>query len=175
MFSLEEYWERKSLILGDVNSGKTRMTLELLSRIIDQKRAEVAVLDLAPEQTRGIGGKMVVPSHHLISYSTTTIIAPRLAGRDTDEVEAYARRNAEAIEEVFGNYLKNPKKVVIINDVSLYLQTGTLDRLMEVLSLSHTAIINGYYGKTFGNSPLSKRERCQIDRLIKICDRVIYL
>lgn len=175
MFSLEEYWERKSLILGDVNSGKTRMTLELISRIIDQKRAEVAVLDLAPEQTQGIGGKMDVPSHHLISYSTTTIIPPRLAGRDTDEIEAYARRNAEAIEEVFADYVKNPKKVVIINDVSLYLQSGTLDRLMEVLSPSHTAIINGYYGKTFGDSPLSKRERRQIDRLIKVCDRVIYL
>ncbi len=175
MFSLEEYWERKSLILGDVKSGKTQMTLELLSRIIDQKRDEVAVLDLAPEKTRGIGGKMDVPSHPLISYWTTTIIPPRLAGRSIDEVEAYARRNAEAIEEVFASYLKNPKKILAINDVSLYLQTGSLDRLMEVLSLSHTVIINGYYGETFGNSPLSRKERCQMDRLVKVCDRVIYL
>ena len=175
MLSLEEYWGKKTLILGDVNSGKTRMTLELLTLIVDQRRDEVAVLDLAPEKTRGIGGKMEVPSHALISYHTTTIIPPRLTGRDNDEVEAYGLRNAKAIEELFSTYLKNPKKTLAINDVSLYLQKGNPDRLLEVLSSSHTAIINGYYGKALGNSSFSKREKRQMDRLVKVCDQVIRL
>jgi len=175
MLSLEEYWGKKTLILGDVNSGKTRMTLELLTLIVDQRRDEVAVLDLAPEKTRGIGGKMEVPSHALISYHTTTIIPPRLTGRDNDEVEAYGLRNAKAIEELFSTYLKNPKKTLAINDVSLYLQKGNPDRLLEVLGSSHTAIINGYYGKALGNSSFSKREKRQMDRLVKVCDQVIRL
>ena len=175
MLSLEEYWGKKTLILGDVNSGKTRMTLELLTLIVDQRRDEVAVLDLAPEKTRGIGGKMEVPSHALISYHTTTIIPPRLTGRDNDEVEAYGLRNAKAIEELFSTYLKNPKKTLAINDVSLYLQKGNPDRLLEVLDSSHTAIINGYYGKALGNSSFSKREKRQMDRLVKVCDQVIRL
>ncbi len=175
MLSLEEYWGKKTLILGDVNSGKTRMTLEVLTLIVDQRRDEVAVLDLAPEKTRGIGGKMEVPSHALISYHTTTIIPPRLTGRDNDEVEAYGLRNAKAIEELFSTYLKNPKKTLAINDVSLYLQKGNPDRLLEVLGSSHTAIINGYYGKALGNSSFSKREKRQMDRLVKVCDQVIRL
>lgn len=175
MLSLEEYWGKKTLILGDVNSGKTRMTLELLTLIVDQRRDEVAVLDLAPEKTRGIGGKMEVPSHALISYHTTTIIPPRLTGRDNDEVEAYGLRNAKAIEELFSTYLKNPKKTLAINDVSLYLQKGNPDRLLEVLGSSHTAIINGYYGKALGDSSFSKREKRQMDRLVKVCDQVIRL
>ena len=175
MLSLEEYWGKKTLILGDVNTGKTRMTLELVALIIDQKRDRVAVLDLAPEKTGGIGGKMEGPFHSLIFYYTTTIIPPRLTGRDSDEVEAYGLRNAKAIEELFSIYLKNPKKILVINDISLYLQKGNLGRLLEVLSPSHTAIINGYYGKTLGDNSFSEREKKQMDRLAKVCDRVIHL
>jgi hypothetical protein len=175
MLSLEEYWGKKTLILGDVNSGKTQMALELLTLTIDTKRDEVAVLDLAPEKTAGIGGKMPVPSHSLVFYYTTTIIPPRLTGRDRTEVEAFSLDNAKAIEKLFSTYLKNPKNILAINDVSLYLQKGDLSRLLKVLSPSHTVIINGYYGKSLGESSFSEREREQMNRLARACDRVIYL
>lgn len=175
MLSLDAYWGKKNLILGDVNSGKTRMTLELLTLIIHQKREEVAVLDLAPDKTRGVGGKMEVPSCALIAYHTTTIVPPRLTGTDRDEVEALSLRNARVIEGLFSTYLKNPKKNLVINDVSLYLQKGTLGRMLEVLGPSQTAIINGYYGKALGESPFSETEKEQMDRLAKFCDRVIHL
>ncbi len=172
MFSLHEYWGKRTLILGDVNTGKTQMTLRFLDGFMGRKRGEVAVLDLAPEKTRGIGGKMEIPAHSGIFYYTTTIVPPRLTGRNPSEVEAYARQNARAIEELFFLYLKNPKKILVINDVSLYLQKGNLDRLQEVLAPSHTVVINGYYGKALGDSPFSEREKRQMDRLAKICDRV---
>jgi len=175
MLFLDEYWGKKTLILGDVNSGKTQMTLGVLARIIDHKRDKVAVLDFAPEKTQEIGGKMKVPSHPRIFYYTTTIIPPRLTGRDSDEMEAYSLRNAKAIEGLFSTYLKNPKKVLVINDVSLYLQNGNLGRLLEVLGSSHTAIMNGYYGKALGDSPFSEREKRQMDRLATVCDRVVHL
>lgn len=175
MLSLEEYWGKRTLILGDVNSGKTQMTLELLTLAIDLKRDEVAVLDLAPEKTRGIGGKMQIPSHPLVSYHTVTIVPPRLTGRDNTEVEAYGLRNAKEIEELFSTYLKNPKRILVINDVSLYLQKGDFRRLLEVLRPSHTVIINGYYGKALGDSSFSEKEKKQMNRLAKACDRVIRL
>lgn len=175
MLSLEEAWGKRTLILGDVNSGKTQMTLELLTQVIDQRKDNIAVLDLAPETTRGIGGKMEVPSHSRITYYTTTIIPPRLMGKDIEEVEAYAYQNAKAVEELFSRLLKKPREVLVINDVSLYLQKGRLDRLLEVLGTSHTAIINGYYGRAFGDSPFSLKEKEQMDHLAKHCDRVIHL
>jgi hypothetical protein len=176
MLSIDEYWSKRSLILGEVNSGKTQMTLRLLASIMDQKgQEEVAVLDFAPEKNRSIGGKMQVPSHPLMSYLTTTIVPPRLTGKNHAEVEAHARRNAEMIENLFSAYLKNPKKVLVINDVTLYLQQGSLSRLVGVFTPSHTVLINGYYGTTFGDTPFSQKERAQVDRLVRVCDRVIYL
>jgi len=175
MRSLDEYWGMKTLILGDVNSGKTQITLALLTQIITERGAEVAVFDLAPEKTRGIGGKIGVPPHAHIFYYTTTIIPPRLKGRDNTQVDAYARQNAEAIDGLFSSYLKSPKPVLVINDVSLYLQAGDLNRLLEVLGPSHTAIVNGYYGTSLGRGSFSRREREQMDRLATACDRVIHL
>ncbi len=171
----DEHWGKKTLFLGDVNSGKTQKTLELLAQVIDRKSDEIAVLDLAPEKTQEIGGKIDVPSHPRVSYYTTTITPPRLMGRNIAEVRTYARQNREAIEKLFSRYLKDPKKILFINDVSLYLQMGDLDRLLEVLRPSHTAIINGYYGKTFGESEFSQKEKKQMDQLAKLCDRVIHL
>jgi len=175
MLSPKKYWGEKTLIRGDVNSGKTQLTLELLSQIIDQKKDEIAVLDLAPQKTRDVGGKMEVPAHSRISYYTTSIIPPRLTAKDIDEAEVYSLQNANAIEELFSTYLKNPKGVLVINDVSLYLQKGKLDQLLEVISPSHTVIMNGYYGRTLGDNTFSEREKEQMDRLAKMCDRVIHL
>jgi len=175
MVSLADHWGKRTLILGDVNSGKTELTLELLTQIIDQKEDKVAALDFAPEKTQGIGGKMEVPPHPRISYLTTRIIPPRLTGKSIDEVDAYALQNVNAIEQLFSIYLKDPKKILVINDISLYLQKGDPGRLLEVLNTAHTAIVNGYYGKTFGDSKLSVRERKQMDRLAEVCDRVIRL
>ncbi|MBW2121127.1 MAG: hypothetical protein JRH07_04690 [Deltaproteobacteria bacterium] len=158
-----------------MNSGKTRMTLDFVRLTVDRRSEEVAVLDLAPETTRGIGGKMVPPPHPLIAYYTTKVIPPRLTGRDEEEVESYSLRNAREIERLFSEYLKRPRGVLVINDVSLYLQGGRLERLMEVLRPSHTAVINGYYGKALGEGPLSRRERSRMDRLAALCDRVIRL
>jgi GTPase SAR1 family protein len=78
MWSLEEFWERRTLILGDVNSGKTSITLGLVVQMVEQKGEEMAVFDLAPERIGDIGGKMDVPPHPLVSYQTTTVIPPRL-------------------------------------------------------------------------------------------------
>ena len=175
MLTLEDCWGKRTLILGEVNSGKTQMALDLLDQILAQSKDEIAILDLAPERTRGIGGKMDTPSDSRILYHTTKITPPRLTAKDLAEMETYALQNARAIEELFSLYLKNPKNTLVINDVSLYLQRGDPVRLQHVLQTSQTVIINGYYGKSFADSALSKREREQMDRLAEICDRIIHL
>ena len=57
--SCNEYWKRKTLIIGEVKSGKTERTLRILRDLIRCRRDPIAVLDLAPENIRGVGGKIL--------------------------------------------------------------------------------------------------------------------
>ena len=56
--SCNEYWKRKTLIIGEVKSGKTERTLRILRDLIRCRRDPIAVLDLAPENIRGVGRKI---------------------------------------------------------------------------------------------------------------------
>ena len=74
--------ERKLLILGDVNSGKTRLTLDLVLREQDRRGGGIALLDLAPTRTKGVGGKMRLPPELQHTYYTADIVPPRLSSDD---------------------------------------------------------------------------------------------
>lgn len=173
MSKLANYWGKRILIIGDLNTGKSELTAGLLDQVLVSKRAKTALLDLAPELTMGIGGKISVPPNPFLSYYTTTIIPPRLTARSSEEAEAYALQNAKAIEALFTYYMKNPCEVLFINDVSLYLQAGDLGKLLSVLGTASTVIMNGYFGSGLGGGKLGKRERQQMKGLQKTCDQVI--
>jgi hypothetical protein len=173
MSKLENYWEKRTLIIGGLNTGKTELTAGILGQVLVSKKAKTALLDLAPELTMGIGGKLGVRPDPLLSYYTTTIIPPRLTARSSEEAEAYALQNAKAIEVLFSSYMENPCKVLFINDVSLYLQAGDLGKLLLVLNTAPTVIMNGYFGSGLGGGKLGKRERQQMKALQKTCDHLI--
>jgi hypothetical protein len=137
---------------------------------------KVSFLDVAPEMIKGIGGKFKpTPQPPSFIYLTTEIFAPRLTAKSPEERDRLAQANAISIERMFEEYRRQPSDVLFINDVSIYLQAGDLESLWDVISLSKTAVMNGYYGKTLGEDPLSQRERREMDRLIERCDRVIWL
>ncbi len=165
-------FNKRTIILGEVNRGKTFLLSLILKEILKLGMKSIVVVDMAPSRYAGIGGKMRVKDLP-IRYYTTTIIPPRLTGKTMEEIRAFASENARKIEGLFERYLKNPSEILLINDVSIYLQAGDLDKLMEVVTVPSTLIMNGYYGKSLGGGTLGDRERENMDALIKKCDKVI--
>lgn len=169
-----DYDGRRTLVIGDVNTGKTRLTEEVLARWIAQDRShEIVVLDLAPETKGTIGGRIHLPADFQGVDLSTTIVPPRLSGRDENEATALAKGNAAAIETLFQDPRLETCSILVINDVTLYLQAGSYERLWAVIEPIGTVLINAYYGQSFPDYQLSRQERRLTERLIKDCHRVI--
>jgi len=172
MKTCKPFFGLKTLIVGDVNTGKTSYTQLLLLKCRGQKI--IIVLDMAPEVFKGVGGKMHVPTDPDIHYFTTQIRPPRLMGKDEQESMKIASENAAIIErDLFSKADSIPADTLIINDVSLYLQTGNPKRLIHVLEKFPTVIMNGYLGHSFPEGPLTQRERENMKILMGVCDQVI--
>jgi hypothetical protein len=174
MDNIDTYLNKLTLIVGDTNSGKTLRTTRILELFIAEGLAdEIAVLDLAPDQVQRIGGKMALPPDVPLLYKTAGIFAPRLMGKDENHTERLAEENARTIEGLFSEVRQQEKSILFINDASLYLQAGDPERFTAFLETAETRIVNAYYGKTFADSSLSRRERKRIEDLMKQCDQLI--
>ena len=139
-----DYDGQHTIIVGDVNTGKTRLTETILTAWTRQ-------------------GK------------TRTIVPPRLRARTEEEADDLAATNARTIENLFQELFAVDRTILVINDVTLYLQAGNYDRLRELIQPIRTVLINAYYGHSFPDYRLSRRERRLTDRLIGECQRVIRL
>jgi len=175
MYSIREFINKKTIIVGEVNTGKTAYLNNILDKFLEEGPTDLSVIDMAPQSIKGIGGKMRLEKPNSIRYLTAKIVAPRLMGGSREEVEALAEQNALSIDHIFLQYLKNPSKVLFINDVSIYLQAGDLDRLLSLLNSTPTVIMNGYFGLSLGGGKLGERERQEMEALKERCDRVISL
>lgn len=174
MDKIDHYIDRRTIIIGEVNSGKTSKTLDVVKLFLKSGYADkMAILDLAPDAVRGIGGKMVPPPKEPLLYLTTSIFAPRLTGKDEYHTLQLAENNAKAIEILFNNFQRHQKEILFINDATLYLQAGNLLRFINILGTTSTQIINAYYGDTFPDSELTRREKKLTEDLMILCDQVI--
>ena len=84
-----------------------------------------------------------------------------------------AKANASAIEDLLRDSRLSNCPILVINDVTLYLQAGTYERLWAVIQPAGTVLINAYYGHSFPDYRLSRQERRLTDRLIGDCHRVV--
>ena len=134
---------------------------------------KISILDLAPGSKGGIGMKMTPPSNTDLFYLTSSISAPRLSGKDEDQTKKLAKENAKIIENLFIKLNRQRREILFVNDVTLYLHAGRFNQIVKILDSASTQIINAYYGKTFADSELTRRERKLTQDLMKICDRVI--
>jgi hypothetical protein len=172
-----DFRNQRILIVGEVNTGKTRTTLDILTRWIaaDPSRP-MTVLDLAPEPVGGIGGRLSLPPGFDGRYLSADIVPPRLTGRTPDDIARLAVANARAAEPLLTAILTHPHPVLVVNDASLYLQAGDYRRFTEIIQSAATVLINAYYGKSLSRDhPVSHRERRLTERLMQDCDRVIRL
>jgi hypothetical protein len=171
---IEHCLKRQTMIVGDVNSGKTTLTTLILEHFLSAGYGQqIAVLDLSPDPVQGIGGKLSLGSGTPALYLTAHIIAPRLMGKDAAHTLCLAKENAGKIEALFEEFKRQRRDILFVNDATLYLQSGSLALFQKTLAMSSTQIINAYYGNTFADSELTQRERRLTDALIAGSDKVI--
>ena len=60
---------------------------------------------------------------------------------------------------------RDSKDILLVNDVSMYLQAGTTENLTRWLDQAATVIANGYWGKRLGGGTLTEQERTETAKL----------
>lgn len=170
--------------MGEVGSGKSRLTAKLLEEAIGLGHSDrIAVIDLSPDIRLPSGEVVGAPLTSYVAIGPPIkymrpmgIRAPRLEGRDREEILRLAEGNARAMEAVFDQYLRGAREILFINDVSLYLHGGELGLLLSVISKANTSILNGYYGARLEEdrcSGISRRERALMEDLADRMDLII--
>jgi len=82
------------------------------------------------------------------------------------------------LDPLIDEYIRNPTKILIINDLSIYFHAGDLSKILQCLSKAETFLANSYYGKTLKNdfnTGVSYRERDLVKKMMRYMDRVIML
>jgi len=185
-YSIQKLRGKKTLIIGDLATGKTKLTAKLLGEAVQKGlSSKVTAIDMAPPRFsikgQQAGGLLenFTPSTKQVRYlKVVGIKAPRLMARNPEELLLLARSNQDLIDKCLKNYLENPSEILFINDVSIYLQTGHADRIIKVMSLAETSVANGYYGEKLAKdmtTNISKHEREGMDRLVNSVEIVIHL
>ena len=171
----EDYLGRYTLILGDVNTGKTtltRMVLEALCR--RDLGGRIAIVDMAPKVPEtlakekglsGVGGKLTPPEGHGILYLGGRYEPPRLSSKTEEEAMEKARQNQRIGEGLFRKLEGQSRDILFVNDVSIYLQAGTTESLTRYLDQAATVVANGYWGQGLGGGALTRRERIEMVKL----------
>jgi hypothetical protein len=174
--SVGNYLNRKTLIMGPVNSGKTRLTATLLNTMYAAGWGRrIVVLDLAPDMVQGIGGKLDPRGYDGVCWLTCPLKPPRLSGRDSVEMQNLAEMNAQAIEPLLDRVLAVRRTVLVINDASMYLQAGSLRRFKSVAAAYPSAVMNAYHGDSFIKAPFTEIEHLRVENLARWCDRALRL
>jgi hypothetical protein len=180
-----EFLGKRTFILGDVNTGKTTLSREILVEFCRQGlSSRIAVIDLAPEipadvliarGLQGVGGKLLPPEESDVLYLGASLKPPRLSSGTEEEALGIARENVAKIEGLFQDFGRSGRDILFMNDISLYLQAGTTEVLLNWIRMAKTVVANGYYGERLGAGVLSRREKEQTGRLKQYFDEVIEL
>ena len=172
---LEDYLSRKTLILGDVNTGKTTLTKKVLEALCRRNLGgRIAIVDMAPEIPEklarekglpGVGGKLTPPEGHDILYLGGHFEPPRLSSKTEEEAMGKARQNRRMSEGLFRKFDGQSRDILFVNDVSIYLQAGTTENLTRWLDQAATVVANGYWGERLRGGALTERERTETAKL----------
>ncbi|MEM3406605.1 MAG: hypothetical protein QW806_01545 [Nitrososphaerota archaeon] len=180
--TLEEILNKKIMIIGEVKSGKTRLTAKILEELVNKiDPKNITVIDMAPTTITGIGERISAYTNIVskIRYLAPSIIrAPRIEGKNKEEVIFLANLNKNSIEPLIEHFLNKPTRILIINDLSIYFHAGSIDKILKCMDTSETFITNAYYGYSLSNdknSGITEREKKLIEELIKNIDIVIKL
>ena len=175
--------KHKTLIVGEVYSGKTRLTSRIIVLFIENNLGkDVTLIDLAPNKNKiGKPVKYYLKKldlnkiNHLIPKR---IYAPRLTASDPVELRKFMYLNYLEARKLFKIYLHNPTKILVINDLSIFLHYGNINELLKIINASETFIANTYYGHRIKDpfqSGLDEMEHKKIEILMSYMDKIISL
>jgi hypothetical protein len=170
---------KKIIIAGDVNTGKTTLTMTLLHALCaGGLSGRIAVIDMAPDippeiaarrGLQGVGGKLAPPPEG-VSYFAADIRAPRLTSRTGAEALGVAEENRAKIDGLFDAYGAAGRDILFINDLSIYLQAGRAEDLFRRIETASTVVANGYYGSALGGGALSAHETEEMGKVMAAFD-----
>ena len=169
--------------MGTVRTGKTKLTVELLEEAVGLGYTrDITVVDMAPEtevmEGRSIGGRLseLTEASKKVRYlAPDKVETPRLKAISADHLLSMVKMNADRIKSLLEAYLATPSPALFVNDVSIYLQSGTLEIVLEAARQAETFVANGYYGEFFSfdhGTGVSKIERDLMDQLASHMDEV---
>lgn len=178
--SYRELKGKRTLITGDIGSGKTVLTRRLLREAIEQGE-KVTVVDFAPDARNMDGVKVggyLVENEKCRVLKSGSIATPRLSAKDAEELVRLAEYNAGITQGLLSEFIEDPTPVLVINDTSIHLQCGEIEPIFEAIEKAETAILNGYLGEYLSKdhgTGVSSRERALMWELSRSMDREIKL
>ncbi|MCJ7648331.1 MAG: hypothetical protein MUP85_06940 [Candidatus Lokiarchaeota archaeon] len=179
-FNFDNCIGRQTLLYGETNTGKTYHTAKFIDFLLDSNRfdpKEISILDFAPEflNVKGIkiGGKILDFSNKSVECNylslSEEIIAPRLNSNNKQELFKNICHNYKITTQMLKLYNKQQTKVLIMNDISIYLHLGDKKFLINTINNAPTFFGNSYYGikikKSF-STLLSLKEKKRVEFLI---------
>lgn len=171
---------KRVLIIGEAGSGKTKLAAKLLQELMTLVDPEkITVVDLAPQRTGEIGGKLTdyANLNSRVEYlSPKNVYTPRLAATSPEQVLRYAESNRKIMEPLLNDFIQNPTEVLVINDITLYLHAGELKTILRSVRLVKTFLATAYYGSKLAEdlgTGISTRERRLTDKLATFMDLVV--
>lgn len=181
--SYSELKGKRTIIVGDVGTGKTLLTKRLLIEAINQSKESITVLDFAPQERTvngvKVGGYLCEDSlPHVRYYRSKLMKTPRLSAKDGVEVIKLADYNKDITEHMLHQFLESPTEILFINDTSIHLQRGNLQTLWNAIIRADTVVANGYLGEHLRQdhgTGVSRRERLLMQQLATEMDNVIRL
>jgi len=166
---------KKVVITGEVGVGKTKLLAALIDEAALEVGLRVIVLDLAPEVRFGskiLGASVKTYSTRLnqVKYFRPNVVfAPRLQGRNREEVLEMAAKNASSIEPLLVALASDPPDTLFIDDLTIYLQAGKMDLITRLINAVKTFVATAYKGKKLlddKGSSLSNLEKSRLESLL---------
>lgn len=169
-----------TLLYGEANTGKTLITAKFIDFLLEThffNPKEISILDFAPKflEIDGIkiGGRILDYSKKSIicNYISCNedIIPPRLNSNNKQELFQNICHNYKISIQMLESYYKQQTKVLIMNDISIFLHLGDKNVLLKAINNSDTFFGNAYYGikieKSF-STLLSLKEKKRVEFLI---------
>jgi len=180
---MSRFLGKKTLIIGEVGSGKTRLLINILRNFISEGLSSmVTVIDMAPPRMLDIGGRIIDHDSQLCSmirYLYSDDIRPaRLLGKSAEEVMRIATNNAKIIDKLIEEYLSNSTEILMINDLTIFIHAGDGEKLMRTIEAATTFVGTAYDGNRLSEDKgtgITMREKQYVSELLNTVDNVIKL